>query len=150
MPIRIVNQKEFAAGSLFVAIGIVWAIASTRLSLGQATHMGPGYFPLCMSIALVCIGVIAMVRSVRAMEAARLELARFPMVSFVFMLVGVVGFGLLIRSAGLVAASVFVTACCCHGLWLKRPLEAGAIVVGFTALAGLIFVKGLGLPIDLF
>ena len=150
MPFSIANQKEFAAGGLFVVIGIAWGIASTRLSLGQATHMGPGYFPLCMSIALACIGLIAMVRSVRVTERVELELKRFPLVSFAFLLVGVAGFGLLIRSAGLVAASVFVTACCCHVLWLKRPLEAVAIVVGFTAMAALIFVKGLGLPIDLF
>jgi hypothetical protein len=150
MSIRIANQKEFAAGGLFVAIGVIWAIASTRLSLGQATHMGPGYFPLCMSIALVCLGLISMARSVRAMEQVRLDLERFPLVAFAFLLVGIVGFGLLVRSAGLVPASLFVVACCCHRLWLKRPLEAVAITIGFTVVAALIFVKGLGLPIDLF
>jgi hypothetical protein len=148
MQVRIANQKEFAAGALFMAIGIGWGALSLQLSLGHATRMGPGYFPLCASVALACIGLVAMARSTRAVERVRLE--HFPIASFCFLLIGMIGFGLLIRTAGLIAASFFVIAFCCHRLWRSRPLEAALLCVGFTAAAALIFVYGLGLPIKLY
>ncbi|MBB3459392.1 hypothetical protein FHT86_007724 [Rhizobium sp. BK313] len=148
MQIKIANHKEFAAGALFLAIGIGWGILSLQLNLGRMTRMGPGYFPLCMSVALAFIGLIAMVRSIRGVEVVSIE--HFPIAPFSFLLIGMIGFGLLVRTGGLIPATLFVLACCCHRLWRSRPLEAIAICVAFTAAASLIFVYGLGLPIKLY
>ncbi|MDE1991828.1 MAG: tripartite tricarboxylate transporter TctB family protein [Rhizobiaceae bacterium] len=148
MQFKIVNQKEFAAGVLFVVIGIGWSVLSLQLKLGQATRMGPGYFPLCMSIALAGIGLLSMVRSTRALELVTLE--HFPLISLLFLIVGMVGFGLLIRTAGLIPASLWVVAFSCHRLWKSRPIEAAILCIAFTAAASLIFVYGLGLPLKLY
>lgn len=55
---HIKNQKDFAAGLSFVAIGIAFAIGATEHTLRNGAHMGPGYFPLMMGIILAILGVL--------------------------------------------------------------------------------------------
>ena len=51
------NLKDCAAGMLFVAIGLLFAVnAWLGLSIGSAFAMGPGYFPILLGVILIGFG----------------------------------------------------------------------------------------------
>ena len=51
------NLKDCAAGTLFVAIGLLFAVnAWLGLSIGSAFAMGPGYFPILLGLILIGFG----------------------------------------------------------------------------------------------
>jgi len=54
---RIHNRCDFNAGVLFLLIAAFFAVYSTDYSLGTATRMGPGYFPMLLGCALALIGI---------------------------------------------------------------------------------------------
>src|SRR5688500_6453894 len=60
------NQKDFAAGALYIVVGLAFAIGATDYNLGTAARMGPGYFPFWLGLFLAAVGAVVLVRSVRA------------------------------------------------------------------------------------
>jgi hypothetical protein len=57
------NLQDFLAGLLFLAIGIGFGWAATHHSLGSASDMGPGYFPLLMGLLLALLGVLILFKA---------------------------------------------------------------------------------------
>ena len=49
--------RDVWAGLVFVAIGLVALIQVRRYPIGTLTAMGPGYFPLILSVLLVGLGL---------------------------------------------------------------------------------------------
>ena len=43
------NQKDFGAGVLYLAFGAVGFYIARDYGMGQASRMGPGYFPTVLS-----------------------------------------------------------------------------------------------------
>jgi hypothetical protein len=60
------------AGFLFLAIGLGWGYASSHYPRGIATDMGPGCFPLAVSVALVFLGMCSVMRSLRVADGERI------------------------------------------------------------------------------
>jgi len=60
---KIYNRRDFNAGLMFLAIGLGFGMYSLEYSLGTATRMGPGYFPLMLSIIVGVLGLIVLVMS---------------------------------------------------------------------------------------
>ena len=50
-------RPDLLAGGTFVAVGLAFAVASSRYELGSALQMGPGYYPLVLGALLVALGV---------------------------------------------------------------------------------------------
>ena len=50
------NQKDFFSGLMFMVMGVVFATGAASYPIGEASHMGPGYFPLCLGIVLALLG----------------------------------------------------------------------------------------------
>jgi hypothetical protein len=50
-------RPDLLAGGTFVAVGLAFAVASSRYELGSALQMGPGYYPLVLGGLLVALGV---------------------------------------------------------------------------------------------
>jgi len=57
------NQKDFGAGILYLAFGAVGWYIARDYGMGQASRMGPGYFPTVLSFMLMAFGVAAVIRS---------------------------------------------------------------------------------------
>jgi len=53
---QIKSQRDFAAGLLFVVVGVAFAWGATLYKVGTAAHMGAGYFPLLLGVLLAIIG----------------------------------------------------------------------------------------------
>ncbi len=50
-------RPDLLAGGTFVALGLAFAVASSRYELGTALQMGPGYYPLVLGGLLAALGV---------------------------------------------------------------------------------------------
>jgi hypothetical protein len=107
-------------------------------------HMGPGYFPMLIAIALVIFGGTAMWRSFHASEAR--PVAPWPLAPLLFTTLGVVVFALTIEH-GLVPATLLLVGLCCYQRVLRKPLEVLGIFVAVAVLSTVVFIYGIGLPI---
>lgn len=50
------NQKDFFSGLLFMALGVSFAWSASHYTIGNASKMGPGYFPLLLGGLLTVLG----------------------------------------------------------------------------------------------
>lgn len=146
--ITIRNQKNFAAGLLYMAIGGAFAIGATYYKLGSAARMGPGYFPFWLGLLLAAIGLVVVAASVRT-GAVQESLPRFDWISLAWILASVVLFGLLLPRLGLVLsllALVLVASRASHEFTWK-----GAILNSIFLLALCLgaFIWGLSLQLPL-
>ena len=136
---------QVCAGAIFAVIGAIGIVLARGYALGTATHMGPGYFPTCLSVLLLLLGLGAILQSLlRGGGTSRLPAWEFADLGF--LLLGVVLFGLLIDSAGLVAAVAGLILPACYWRLLRRPIEVAAVFVVITVFSGLVFIQAFGLP----
>jgi putative tricarboxylic transport membrane protein len=61
-----VNIKELLAGALMLLLGAGAAFQSAQYEIGSLSHMGPGFFPLCLGVALAAIGATILLAALRA------------------------------------------------------------------------------------
>ena len=57
------SQIDFYSGLLFIVMGIAFAWGASNYNIGDASRMGPGYFPLLLGTALALIGVLVTIKS---------------------------------------------------------------------------------------
>ncbi|MBU6437674.1 MAG: tripartite tricarboxylate transporter TctB family protein [Betaproteobacteria bacterium] len=62
-PDALVRRKDQVGGLLLLVVGGGAALQSTHYSLGTLGRMGPGYFPLTLSVLLMVCGVLVFVGS---------------------------------------------------------------------------------------
>ena len=147
MRVRLANPKEFYAGLLFFAIGLAALILARDYRLGAAMRMGPGYFPLCLSLLLMLLGVAS---SLRATRMARGEPGGpWRLAPLIAIVLGVIAFGALVDH-GLVAALVVLLIVSTTPRWMSQPLEVLVTIALLTAAAVALFIYGLGMPFSLF
>jgi uncharacterized membrane protein YcjF (UPF0283 family) len=143
-----INTKDAAAGALFILFGLGFGMnAYFALDLGTSFRMGPGYFPLLLSGALVVIGLAILIRAIGIPDEAWGHVAWRGMV---FILLGPILFGATVQGLGLVPAlaiASFVTAFASRRM---SPLLAVALTVGLVLFCVAVFSWGLGSPIRLF
>jgi Tripartite tricarboxylate transporter TctB family len=148
MKLRVRSQREFTAGLIFFFTGAIWLAGSLSYRIGTATAMGPGYFPLVVSLILTLLGIGSVIRALKIEETD--VLGPWPPVAVVLVLGGVVGFGLLLESTGLVAAAAVLILLSCSSRLRTRPIETLLLTAALIALVSGIFVFGLGMPVDLY
>ena len=144
---KVTDQKNFTAGSLYIALGGAVAIGSLGFSIGTAERMGPGFFPLG-GILLAVTGIVPRSRRDRPGRdrvAAR-ELGLKPIL---IVTAAVIAFGLLLEPGGLMVAVpvlLGVSAFAHPEVSWRTVLASIAILLPMT---WLIFVVVLGLQIGL-
>lgn len=138
-----INKADFFAGLLFILFGAGFGITALDLDIGTTLRMGPGYFPLMLSVLLVLFGIAIVGTSFRSVGEAVGPYARRGMV---FILGAPVFFALTVRGAGFVPA-IFVTTLIAAMAALKlRPVQAIGLAAGVTIFCTLVFSYALGLP----
>lgn len=60
---KIKSQKDFFSGLMFMACGGAFAWGATNYTVGQASRMGPGYFPLLLGVVLALMGAFVLFES---------------------------------------------------------------------------------------
>jgi hypothetical protein len=61
--VKIKSQKDFFAGLMYLVIGGAFAWGATGYTIGKASRMGPGYFPLLLGSILALIGAVVLFKA---------------------------------------------------------------------------------------
>jgi hypothetical protein len=139
-------MKEFLAGVLFAAVGILVGLMAFTYPVGTAARLGPGFFPAILGWTLAAFGLVLIVRNARGWKfEMELQSLRAP----ALVTVGVLTFAALIRPGGLASATLGAVGFSCLASRESRLGETLLIYVGLTAFVYLVFVVGLGQPLPL-
>lgn len=141
------DPTALLSGLLFVAVGVGFLIIGSGYAFGTARSMGPGYFPRFLSLLLIGLGVCVALsgRSSHGEPVGRINWKGVTLVPLAALV-----FAALIRPAG-VAPAIFVAVML--STFATPTFSWGRAVFlafGLAAFSSLIFVKGLGLPIQIF
>lgn len=138
------HPKDFWIGLMFIVLGLGAVFTRGELAMGTSFRMGPAFFPVVLGILLAVIGAAGVLRSFfrhgEPMETLHLK-------PLALVTVAVVLFGILMRGAGLVPASIVLVAASALASPRFRWKEAGLLGVGLAVFAYVLFIKLLGLPI---
>lgn len=143
----VLREKDFLAGMAFVAIGGFFAIGALDFGIGTARRMGPGYFPLVLGSVLVLVGMALSAKAIWQRSGdlvGRLYLR--PVIS---LFAAIVGFAVLLETAGLVAACLAAVLIASLASRETTLLGSLAVAVVMALGCGLLFVEFLGLPMAL-
>lgn len=142
-----IDRTNAACGAIFIAFGLFFALQSLSLDIGTTFRMGPGYFPLVLAIALIILGAIVVIQSLRVEGEPLGPLAWRGML---FILPAPVFFGLTVRGLGFVP-SIFLTALIASFASHKMtPLWALILSASVTLFSVVVFSYALGLPFQRF
>ncbi len=147
MKTRLLDNRDFLAGALFVAIGAGGFGIALAYPFGTLQQMGPGFFPRVLGAILVGFGLVTIARGLRSGERVEGGWGWFPLA---MLTVSIVAFGWLMERVGLVPSLVVLVAA---SAFAGREFRWGevAVLAGVMCLLSVaIFIWGLGLPYPLF
>jgi Tripartite tricarboxylate transporter TctB family len=145
---KVTDQKNFTAGSLYIALGGAVAIGSLGFSIGTAERMGPGFFPLGVGILLAVTGIVLVLGAI-GRGATGSRLGSWALKPILIVTAAVIAFGLLLEPGGLLVAVpvlLGVSAFAHPEVSWRTVLASIAILLPMT---WLIFAVVLGLQIGL-
>ena len=134
----------FVVGAAFaiIAVGDPFGIFP-GYPIGNASRMGPGYFPVVLAVIMAVLGLII---SFMSLTTDGQPVDKFAVRPLIFILGAVVIFGLLVQKLGIalgIVVLVMVSAYGGHEFKFKEVLIT-AIILAVSSV--LIFVYGLKLP----
>jgi hypothetical protein len=138
--------KDFAAGLLFLIIGLGAAYVAQGYAFGEARRMGPAYFPTYAGLLLAFLGTIIALRGVFG-RGPRLE--RFAIKPALIVLASVVAFAALIKPAGLGIACIALVLLSSLGSARTQLVPTLISAIVLTAFSGAVFTYGLELSLPL-
>jgi hypothetical protein len=143
------RKQDILAGALFASVGIAALVAGAGYPAGTATHMGAGYFPRLLAAILVAFGIAVAIAGLRkpSAPAAFSPLALEPALAVTG---AMLAFAALLPWAGLVPASIAVVVIGSLGNRDFRFVEAIVSALLLSAFSALLFVRGIGLTIEMF
>ena len=140
--------KNIAASGTLLVVGLEFGISSIfAMDVGSALRMGPGYFPLILSIVITVIGVAIGIKALTETETFCPQIA--PWRALAAIIVAPILFGLTVRGLGFVPAVALTTLSAASAATGQRPLIILAITSGITVFCLGVFYYGLGLPVRL-
>ena len=140
------NPRDFAAGALFIVIGLLGLWIAQDYTFGTSARMGPGYFPVMISGILICLGLIVGVGSLRFAGPRIAEIRWRPML---LIIAGIVLFGALIDIVGLIPSVLVTVGVIAWASEESKRKEILFLAIFLAAFCTLIFVYGLNQPLTL-
>lgn len=145
MKIKIRSSKDFYSGLFFIFFGLLAVVVARAYPVGMALRMGPGYFPTLLGGLLTLLGLII---AGRALWASGEEVRSLALRPLVFVLGATLAFALMVRSLGLVLATLALVVVSSLGGWEFRLREVTILAFVLTGVAVALFVYSLGLPLS--
>lgn len=143
---RIKSPKDFWAGLMFIAIGLLFLFIARDYKMGRLMSMGPAYFPTVLG------GLTAVLGGIVCFQSFVVQGGKVPAMSvrpMFFIVLSLCLFAFLLKSLGLVfslALLVVVSAFAGYEFKIKEVLILSTVMIIFSVL---VFVKALGLPFPL-
>ncbi len=145
MPIR--SPKDFWAGLLYAGFGGAAILLARDYGWGSSSRMGPGYFPTVLGALLLLIGVASFIRSFIARGE---PIGGIAWKGLFLVTAGTLLFGFLLRPAGLVPALLaLILVSAAASVKFRFDWKAIGLMLVLVAFCALVFVKGLGLQVQL-
>lgn len=141
------NSKDFFTGVLLIGVAAIFAAGLTKLPIGTAFRMGPGYFPMLLVMLLFALGAALVINGLR-MKGERI--GSIPWRGLLLVTCPVIFFGATLKGLGFLPSlslAVFATTLANNSWTLRASLMTTAVIV-ISSWA--IFLWGLGLPISIF
>lgn len=135
--------KDMVAGLLFIVTGLAFLYLGWGYRFGTSRQMGPGYFPIVLSVLLVGLGALVCLSSLKQHREV-LEAVSFK--GLIFVLGATFAFAILIRPAGMPIA-IFVLAF--FGSMASsnfKPVQSLLLGIGLAVFSVVVFNWGLGMP----
>jgi hypothetical protein len=141
------SPKDFWAGLLYAVCGAAAVIISRNYGMGTPSRMGPAYFPTVLGGLLLLIGFVSLARSFFVAGEA---IGAIAWKAMVLVTLATLLFGVLLRPVGLVAALVaLMLVSAAASIKFRLEWRALGLMACLIVFCGLVFVKGLGLPVSL-
>jgi hypothetical protein len=143
---RAVASKDFLAGVLYIAFGLLGLWLGRNLEVGTASEMAAGYFPRAVCSILLAIGAVL---AVTAVFSASEVPERGKWRPFVFVTLSCLAFALLLRPLGFILtllASIVISRFAGGNL---RPAGLALLALILIVANVSIFVIALKIPIAL-
>lgn len=149
---RIKNNRDFASGVMFSAVGAAFAWGATTYTVGEGARMGPGYFPLMLGVVLALLGAVIMFQSLVVETEDGAPIGRWAWKPLAYILganllfgvllgglpsVGIPAMGLIIGIFGL----TIVASLAGESFKLKEVLILAAILAAGSYLAFIVLLK---------
>jgi hypothetical protein len=148
MKLGIRNQKDLAAGVLYVLFGATFSLGALQYKLGDPSRMGPGWFPFWVGVLLVIVGAFTALGGLRV-SATPEKIKAAELRPLAWVIGAVVLFGQLLQPLGMVAALavlVVVASRASHEFTWTGALASAVALVLFSAA---VFIWGINLQIPL-
>jgi hypothetical protein len=140
-------KKDFWGGLFLTGAGVLFSVgASLHYPLGTLVDMGPGMFPMGLGILLAALGALIMLPALVRGGFGRLAVDGRSLLAIAG---GTLAFILTVERFGLAVAVLSLT--WLSSLAVKRlsTVRALGLGVALTAVIWLVFVYGLGVPLQL-
>ena len=145
-----IEHRDLVAGLLLLAFGLFVAVyASSNYRIGEASRMGPGYFPMVLGWVLAGLGAVVVLLAFRKTLQV-LHPPPFSLRPFLAVLASILVFSLLVERLGLVPATVALTAV---AVFAERPMRLKRslwLAAGLALIAWLIFTVALNMSLPAF
>jgi len=143
---HLLARKDVLAGFMFVGIAALGLFLSRNYPIGTSLRMGTGYVPRLLCWILLGLGAVVLIRGLRAGEA----MGGPPLRWRPFLLVpgSLLAFALTIHEFGLIVATLLLIGIGSLAGRELRPLEVVIAALVLVTMTYVIFVWGLGLPIQ--
>ena len=143
---RVKSPQDLGAAVLFLTIGTAGVYFGRDLAFGDATKMGPGYFPTILSGIIVLIGVVVGLRSL-AIEGPAIASTRLRPILVI--LVSIAAFGYLIERIGLAITVAGVAIFAAYARSAVNLKETLLLALGLSGFAVVVFAYALGQPLPI-
>lgn len=139
--------KDVLAGSIFIVLGLGFAIGSLTTEIGTPLRMGPGYFPLILGGILVVLGALIIGKGFIAGEGESIGIVDWR--ALVLISAALLFFGLTVRGLGVIGALFGASLLATMARSQTSVREVLVIAAGLTALSIIVFIVALQLRLPL-
>jgi hypothetical protein len=142
--LRVKSPQDLGAGVVFALIGLAGLYFGSDLAFGTASRMGPGYFPVLLSVLIIAIGLVV---GARGLTAVGPPIEPFQLRPILFIIAAILIFGFLIESIGLALTAVVLTVLAAYARPNVNLREAILLGIGLAIFTVVVFVSVLGQPL---
>lgn len=141
------KQQDFFSGLFFCGIAVAVIYLASTYEIGTSRRMGPGYFPIMLSVLLLLLGVILVGRAF----FGRFEALGWTTLRPAFFVLGAtVIFGVLIKPLGLLGSLIILVLIGSRAYPGYGLLQALVLSILLSVGSALLFVYVLGQPVPVF
>lgn len=142
--VRVRNPRDLLFGLFLIGVGVIGLVEARSLEMGEALEMGPGYFPMVLSVLVLGFGLVIGASSLVVEGPPLGRWAWWPMT---VVLGAIVLFGLVIERLGLAPTAAAVVVVSSVAAPERRWREVLLFAVLLAAACVVVFHLLLGLPL---